>query len=137
MHLGPFLVGVALFVFLAVATVAGVVGEYKKRQLAYQALRAAIERGQSLDPAVVDRLMAPEPRQESINPLHLRVGGIMTVASGIGVAGLSFFDPITLGSFGRLPLLGLGCVALCVGVGLLIAARVAERSLPKAAPPGP
>jgi hypothetical protein len=135
MHLGPFLVGIALFVFLAVATVAGVVGEYKKRQLAYQALRAALERGQSLDPAVVDRLMAPEPRPESINPLHLRIGGIMTIASGIGVAGLSFFDPGSLGAVGHLPLLGLGGVALCVGVGLLIAAAVAERALPKSAPP--
>jgi hypothetical protein len=134
--MGPFHVAIALFVFLAIATVAGVVGEYKKRQLALAALRAAIERGQNLDPALVDRLIAPEPRGETLNPLHLRVGGIMTIASGIGVGGLSFFNTL-LGPFGRLPLLGLGCIALCVGVGLLIAARVAERYKQNSATPSP
>ncbi|HUE48346.1 MAG TPA: hypothetical protein VMO54_04000 [Steroidobacteraceae bacterium] len=125
-HFGPFAVGIACFVFLAVAAVAGIVGDYKKRALALEPLRAAIERGQQLDPAVVERLMAPESRDERLNPLSLKVGGIVIIAAGIGVALLSVFlaqvAPVAL-----YPVLGGGIVAVCVGTGLVVAARVAER----------
>jgi hypothetical protein len=125
-HFGPFAVGIACFVFLAVAAVAGIVADYKKRALALEPLRAAIERGQQLDPAVVERLMAPESHEGRLNALSLKVGGIVTVATGIGVALLSFFlsqvAPVAL-----YPVLGGGIVAVCVGLGLVIAARVAER----------
>ena len=124
---GPFAVGIAMFAFLAVAAVAGIVADYKKRQIVLAPLRAAIERGQPLDPALVERLMAPEPREnDTINPLHLKVGGIITIAAGVGVAILAYFlgllEPSTL-----YPVLGVGVAAVCVGVGLIIAAGVMER----------
>ena len=129
-HFGPFAVGIACFVFLAVAAVAGIVADYKKRQLALAPLRAAIERGQQLDPAVVERLMAPESHDGRLNALYLKVGGIVTVAAGIGVALLSFFlaqvVPVAL-----YPVLGGGIVAVCMGLGLMVAARVIERHGPR------
>jgi hypothetical protein len=125
LHFGPFSVAIAFLVFLAIAAVAGIVADYKKRALALEALRAAIERGQQLDPAVVERLMAPESRDERLNALYLKVGGIVTIAAGIGVALLSFLlaqvAPLAL-----YPVLGGGLVAVCVGLGLVVAARVAE-----------
>jgi hypothetical protein len=125
-HFGVFAVAIAFWIFLAVAAVAGIVADYKKRQFALEPIRAAIERGQPIDPAVVERLMAPEPRGPGLDPLHLRVGGIITVASGIGVAILAFFVarvlPVTF-----YPVLGAAVVALCVGAGLICAARVVER----------
>jgi hypothetical protein len=125
-HFGPFSVAIAFWVFLTVAAVAGIVADYKKRGLALAPLRAAIERGQQLDPAVVERLMAPESPDGRLNALYLKVGGIVTIAAGIGVALLSFFlaqvVPVAL-----YPVLGGGIVAVCVGAGLVIAARVAER----------
>jgi hypothetical protein len=124
--MGPFHVGIAVFVFLAIATIAGVIGDYKKREAAIAPLRAAIERGQPIDPLVVEKLLAPEPEEESLNPLHLKVGGIITIASGLGVAVLSLFTG-NFAALARLPILGLGCLAVFVGVGLLAAARVAER----------
>ncbi len=126
-HFGPFAVGIALFAFLTIAAVAGIVADYKKRQIALEPLRAAIERGQPLDTALVERLMAPEPREnEALNPLHLRVGGIITIAAGVGVAILSYLlGRIATDAF--YPVLGVGLVAVCVGVGLLISAGVAER----------
>jgi hypothetical protein len=122
-HLGAYLAVVAVFVFLSVATVAGIVGEYKRRALLIEPLRAAIERGQPLDPQLIERLMAPEPHGEALNPLYFKVGGIITVAAGIGMAGLSYFvaQVVPLALY---PLLGLGLVAVCVGIGLLVAARV-------------
>ena len=126
-HFGPFAVGIAMFAFLAIAAVAGIVADYKKRQIALEPLRAAIERGQPLDTALVERLMAPEPRaNEALNPLHLRVGGIITIAAGVGVAILSYLlGRVATDAF--YPVLGVGLVAVCVGVGLLISAGVAER----------
>ena len=126
LHFGPFALGLAFLVFLAISAVAGIVADYKKRALTLEPLRAAIERGQQLDPAVVERLMAPESRDERLNALYLNVGGIVTIAAGIGVSLLSFFlaqvVPVAL-----YPVLGGGIVAVCVGAGLVVAAQVAER----------
>ena len=74
MEFGPFAVAIAFWIFVAIATVAGIVGDYKKRQLTLEPLRAAIEKGQQLDPAVVERLMAPA-EDTGINPTGLMVGG--------------------------------------------------------------
>jgi len=124
-HLAPFAVVIAFFLFLAVAAVAGIVADYKKRGLAIEPLRAAIERGQPLDPQLVERLMAPESRDERLNPLYLKVGGIITIASGVGVAILAFLLA-QLVPVAFYPVLGAAAVATCTGVGLLISARVAE-----------
>ncbi|MFZ1904557.1 MAG: DUF6249 domain-containing protein [Steroidobacteraceae bacterium] len=125
-HIGPFHVAIAVFVFCAIATVAGVVGDYKKRQAAMGPLRAAVERGQPIDPAVIERLMAPEPRS-GINPLSLRVAGIVVIASGIGVAILSVFLSQLAGTGVLYPVMGVGVVCICVGLGLMVAARTVER----------
>jgi hypothetical protein len=128
MHqIGPFAVGIAMFAFLAIAAVAGIVADYKKRQIALEPLRAAIERGQPLDPGLVERLMAPEPEEpDTLNPLHLKVGGIITIAAGIGVTILAYFLGLVEAT-ALYPVLGVGLVAVCVGVGLMIAAGVVER----------
>ena len=124
-HFGPFSVAIAFWIFVTVAAVAGIVSDYKKRQLALEPLRLAVERGQQLDPALIDRLMTPE-RDEGINPLYLRVGGIVTLAAGVGVALLAFLlNQVYPEAF--YPVLGGGVVTICVGVGLLVAARAAEQ----------
>jgi hypothetical protein len=122
---GPFAVAIAFWVFVGVCAVAGIVGDYKKRQAAIEPVRAAIERGQQLDPAIVDRLMAPDNRGSKLDPIYLRVGGIITVSAGIGVGILAFFlaqvAPVALW-----PVLGGGTVAVCIGLGLMVAARAVE-----------
>jgi hypothetical protein len=132
--MGPFAVAIAFWVFVTVAAVAGIVSDYKKRQLTLEPLRAAIERGQQLDPAVVERLMAPE-RDAGLNPLYLRIGGIITASTGVGVMILAFLlnqvEPVAF-----YPTLGGGIVALCVGAGLIISARAAEQQRAQAAVPG-
>ena len=122
--MGPFAVAIAFWAFVAVAAVAGIVADYKKREAALAPLRLAIERGQQLDSALVERLMTPE-RDPGIDPLYLRIGGIITFAAGVGVVILSFIlaqvAPVAL-----YPVLGGGVVLVCVAVGLLVAARAVE-----------
>jgi hypothetical protein len=128
-HFGPFSVAIAFWIFVTVAAVAGIVSDYKKRQLTLEPLRLAIERGQQLDPALIDRLMAPE-RDAGINPLYLRVGGIVTLAAGVGVVILAFLlNQVYPVSF--YPVLGGAVVTVCVGAGLLLAARAVEQQRSK------
>jgi hypothetical protein len=118
--------GVAFWAFLAIASVAGIVGEYKKRQLEIEPLRIAIERGAQLDPAVIEKLMTRERKDQPVNPVDLRVGGIITLLSGIGVAIASFLVTPWM-AVAHYPLLAIGVVAIFVAIGLLAAARAVER----------
>lgn len=120
------MVGVAFWMFVAVTVVAGIVADYKKKRMALESLRAALERGQPLDPVLVEKLMSFDRKDEEPKPLHLQIGGIITTAAGVGVVILSFF----IGQIAKVafyPIMGGGIVTVCVGVGLLIAARVVTR----------
>jgi hypothetical protein len=124
MNFGPFDVAIAFWVFVAIATVAGIVGEYKKRQLALEPLRAAIEKGQQLDPAIIEKLMAPE-RRAGVNPVGLWIAGVIVVSAGVGVCLLAFIlGHVRPPAFW--PLLGGGVMTLCVGIGLVVAARIVQ-----------
>jgi Domain of unknown function (DUF6249) len=126
-------VAIAFWIFVAVVSVAGMVQDYRKRQLALEPLRIAIEHGQQLNPEIITRLLGREERHENVNPLDLKMGGIITCASGVGVALLSFFVAQVFPPYHWL-VLGVGVLALCVGVGLMIAASTLRRhadSLPR------
>jgi hypothetical protein len=129
MDFGPFAVAIAFWTFVAIATVASIVADYKKRQLTLEPLRQAIEKGQQLDPAVVERLMAPT-EDKGIDPTALRVGGIVVIATGVGAIILAIFlaqiAPVAL-----YPIMGGGMVAVCVGIGLVVAAGAVERARSK------
>ena len=45
------------------------------------------------DREIITRLLGREERQETVNPQDLKIGGIITCASGVGV-GLSFMLPL-------------------------------------------
>jgi hypothetical protein len=129
-------VGIAFWLFLAASSVAGIISSYKMRRAALEPLRMAIERGQQLDPALVEKLLNPHGHEASeLNPEHLQIGGIITIASGVGVGLLSLF--LHAASLPHLvySMLGFGIAAcaLCVGVGLCVAARVVSRQRANAA----
>jgi hypothetical protein len=132
------IVAVAFWIFLTVSAVAGMKYDFRKRQLAMESLRTAIERGQPLEPGVVEQLLArhrePEvDRPQDLEP-YLRIGGIITAAGGIGVLIAAF--PIGLQfPIAKLPMLGVGSLAVCIGLGLVLAARAAGRYRPRSASP--
>jgi hypothetical protein len=130
------LVPIAFLLFLTVCAVAGIVADYKKRRVALEPLRAAIERGQQIDPAVIERLMTPD-HDPGLNPVYLKIGGIIILSLGVGVALLAFFltqVPEARDAF--YPVLGAASVVICLGAGLMIAARVVEQQRAQAAPTG-
>jgi hypothetical protein len=122
-NVGPFAVAIAFWTFVSIAVVAGVIGSYKKRRLELEPIKLALERGQPIDPAMLDRIMGRGPA-EKLDPQLIHIGGIITVAAGVGVGLLSLFLPHAA----HLPVMGAGVLAICVGIGLLIAARTVVKA---------
>jgi membrane protein YdbS with pleckstrin-like domain len=124
---GIAVVAVVFWIFVGAVSIAGMVQDYRKRQLALEPLRVAIEHGQQLTPEIIAKLLGREAPQQELDPRDLQVGGIITCASGLGVALLAIFVALVFPPYHWL-VLGVGVVAVCVGIGLLIAARVVRRS---------
>lgn len=131
------IVAVAFWTFVAVSAVAGMKYEFRKRQLAMESLRAAIEHGQPLEPGVVEKMLARDGSQpddpRELQP-YLQIGGIITTAGGIGLCIAGFFVGLQY-PLARLPMLGAGALVICIGAGLLLAARALGRYRPRQDPP--
>jgi hypothetical protein len=131
------IVAVAFWIFLAVSAVAGMKYDFRKRQLAMESLRASIERGQPLEPAIVAKLLARHSESEADNPQelapYLQIGGIITTAGGVGVCIAAWFVGLQF-PMAKLPMLGGGALAICIGVGLLLASRALGRYRPRRGP---
>jgi hypothetical protein len=120
--LGPYLLGIAFWIFVACSSVTAIVAEYKKRRLMIELLRSTLDKGLPLDAAVVEKLMPPEARAAAINPHHLQLGGIITAAAGVGVMLLAYFLSRVVAVV-LYPMMGAGAVVICVGLGLVVGAR--------------
>jgi hypothetical protein len=123
-------VAVVFWVFLAIVSIAGMFQDYRKRKLALEPLRIAIEHGQQLSPEIIATLLGREDRDreraQTLDPKLLEVGGIITCAAGVGVALLSLFLAQVFPPYHILAM-GAGVLALCVGVGLIVAAKSLRR----------
>ena len=85
-------------------------------------LRTAIEKGQQLDPALIEKLTSNRHGADRVEPIQFKLGGIVTTAAGIGICLLSFFIS-RIAPPALYPILGGGVLVICVGVGLLIGAK--------------
>jgi len=136
---GAYLVGVAFWMFIGAISVAGIIADYQKRRLNVGLLRTIIEKGQALDPAVVTKLISPDTADGRTDPTDLKLGGIITTASGVGILLTSYFISL-LAPSALYPIMAGGTLVICVGIGLLIGAKVVadarerEERLGKSAP---
>jgi hypothetical protein len=119
---GPYILGVAFWIFVGAVAIAGMIADHQKRRLNVDLLRTLIEKGQPLDPALVAKLISPETLDERTDPMDLRLGGIITTASGVGVFLMAYFIS-RLAPGALYPMLAGGTAAICVGIGLLIGAK--------------
>jgi Domain of unknown function (DUF6249) len=120
---GPYLLGVAFWLFIGAICVAGIIADYQKRRLNVDLLRTLIEKGQALDPALVTKLISPDALDERTDPADLKLGGIIVTAAGIGIFLISFLIA-RLAPVALYPMMAGGIVTICVGIGLLIGAKV-------------
>jgi hypothetical protein len=121
-YIGPYLVGTAFWLFIGAAAVAGIVTDYKRRRGRLEVLRMAIEKGQQLDPVLIEKLTTNQHGAERIEPIQIKLGGIITTAAGVGICLMSFFIS-RVALVALYPILGSGVLVICVGAGLLIGAK--------------
>jgi Domain of unknown function (DUF6249) len=113
------LVGVAFWVFMAAVVISEDIGKTKRRKADLDLIRFAIERGQPLDAELVERILA-----KPTNTLY--VSGVIAIAAGIGLIVFSLFLS-NISARGGWPVAGAGGIAICVGIGLVIAHRLTRR----------
>jgi hypothetical protein len=115
----------AFWLFIAAVVVVAIRAGLAHRREIETTIRLAIEKGQTLDPATIDRL-----RSRALSAQHttrgLLVGGIvvLSVAFGLPILGWILSQQVVEVFY---PLLGAGALVACIGVGLLIAATVTRR----------
>jgi hypothetical protein len=136
MHGGEYLVAIAFWVFVGTVAVAGIVTDYKRRRLNIDLLRYSIEKGQPIDPGLIDKLIGEERLERGVKPDDLQMGGIITTASGVGLCILAVFIK-QVADWALYPIMGAGVLVICVGIGLIIAANALRASKQRASKNSP
>ena len=115
------------WLFLAVVVGGGMWFDARKKESQQETLRRLVESGQTVDPAVVDKMLRNTTGNER-KDRDLKVAGIITFFVGIGMAVMGWFigqfDPQAFKA-----LLGVAGMIGMVGVGLLLAGAWFARSL--------
>ena len=124
MHFGGEIVGVVFWVAIFGIVAVQAWGRRAAERERQQTLRSAIERGQQLDPAMLEQILAsqtrPQPRGSSYG---LLIGGVVVLFAGAGLALLGLFegakDPEEFkGVVGSAALIGMIGLGLCVAYAL-------------------
>jgi hypothetical protein len=107
------LIVVLLFALVAIALI--VFATLRARMAALELIQRALDKGEKLDPAVVEKLLGRRPERRG-----LVLPGVMTMALGIGVAVSGLFS-----AEGDLhERLSNGAILVCLGIGLLVVGRI-------------
>jgi len=139
MQMGGEIVGVVFWVAIFGIVAVQVWGRRNAERERQQTLRAAIERGQQLDPAMLEKILAGQP-QSIGSPYGLLIGGVIVLFAGAGLALLGVFvgadDPEAFkGVVGSAALIGMVGLGLCVAYALkLRLERQAGTALPPSDP---
>jgi hypothetical protein len=130
--IGPYAVVILFWLTSMAVVVAGIISDYKRRREILDLVRLGIEHGQPLDPTLVANLM-PRGKSPGLVPNSLMVAGILSISAGVGIMIFGCF----LGSYKAiLPVIGLGVIAVCIGIGLQISAKYVRRNQQENTPQG-
>ena len=121
--LGTGLAALAFWGFVGAVVVAGIWYSIREKEAQHETMRRIVESGQPIDEKVIEKVFRGESRPDR----DLKIGGLITLfcAPGLVILGyaLSFINDKVLP-----PLLGVAGLVAFVGIGLLIAAKFAERA---------
>ena len=112
------LIAIAFWIFVMLITIVPIVLHHRRKVETEKTIRMAIEKGASLDPALLERLLgasAAEQQNSGDTPQNVRRGGVMTASVGVGLYFLSVFMGLKI-------LIGPALLVLCIGIGLFISA---------------
>jgi len=124
--LGAGLAALAFWGFVAAVVVGGMWYDIRKKEAQHETLRRVVESGQTIDKVFMDKLVLAIGGGSKQLDRDLMIGSVVTLSAAPGFALLGWF--ISLGSEGALlPLLGVGALAGCAGIGLYVASKVVTR----------
>ena len=118
----------AFWMFVAIVVAASVAGSAFRYRETQKTIRQAIEKGQTLDPATLERLMhggSPPTQSPAQTRFGFIVGGVIMLCIGAGLAVMGWFISLT-NHQPVYPMLGVGALVGMIGVGLLIASAFAS-----------
>jgi len=108
---------VAFWAFIAVVVIANVWREVAMRRETEMTIRMALEKGQQLDAATVDKLLRSQPKGRGAD--SLLIGGGVTLATGLGLPIMGYLLPNALR-----PLLAAGILVSFIGASLLVLSAI-------------
>jgi hypothetical protein len=123
-------IGDAITVAASLFAVAGVliaiiVSNQKNKQAKLDFLRGAVERGASLDPELIDKIMRPGAARRQPMPFGqgALVAGIIVIAFSIGYAIFAYFISL-IAPPALFPMMGVAILLVFTGIGLIVVSRV-------------
>lgn len=115
----------AFWGFIASTVVAGIWYAIREKEAQHETLRRIIESGKDVNVEVIDRVMSDGGKSET----DLKVGGYITLFVAPGLALLGYvLQKATDNDEIFTILLGVGGLVAFIAIGLLVAAKVVERS---------
>ena len=121
--LGVGLAALAFWGFVASAVVSGVWYAIREKQAQHETLRRMIESGQNIDADVIDKIVSSGGKTDK----DLKIGAYITMSVAPGLVLLGFvLGRVNEDIFAILS--GVAGLVLFVGLGLLAASKVVERS---------
>ena len=123
---GAGLAAMAFWGFVAVIVVAGIWYEIRRREAQHETVRRLIDSGQPLDQALADRIVSLSGGGRRYLERDLMAYGLVVLFAAPGLALLGLFVGWQYPP-AMLPILGAAALVGCVGVGLMVTARVVVR----------
>ena len=114
---------IGFWLFIAAVVVGGMWYDIREKESRQETIRRIIESGQPVDPEIMEKLVGGEKRLDR----ELMVAGLIVLFVSPGLALLGWFVSL-LSPPWLLPMLGVAVLVAFVGIGLIVAAKFAERS---------
>lgn len=124
--LGAGLASLAFWGFIAAAVVAGYWDGIRKRDAQHETLRRAIESGQVLDEAMLDKLARLNSSGSGRVDRDFQVTALWILPLAPAMAVFGFFLGY-LSTEARFLMFGVAGLLACLGIGFLVAARITAR----------
>jgi len=112
------------WLFLAAVIVAGIWYDAREKETKQETLRRIVESGHKIEPEIIERILGENTAQTLDRDLKVASYITLSVAPGLAILGfaVSKNDSNALSA-----LLGVAGLAFCIGAGLFLAAKLAER----------
>jgi hypothetical protein len=123
---GAGLGAMGFWIFLAVVIAMGVLDNIRKRDAQHETLRRAIESGQPIDDEFADKLLSLGTSTKD-TARDLRVSGWIMVFVAPGLVAFGWLMSLSVAEVLLPVMTAVGALVAFIAMGLLVAARIAER----------